>query len=336
MSKKLLTSITVLALLLSTMSFAAFAETEVATDVTEEPTEAVEATDELSAEEVEEVVEPVLSYLKFDLEEEVTFVIEDGIVVDVITNTTEEITEEPADETTEEPADETTEEPADETTEEPADETTEEPADETTEEPADETTEEPADETTEEPADETPVVDEEVAEEILNAPYASYIGLPVVEAVGTFIEENEITEAVEVQILGNKLMIEELEDALNESFEELLDVDTIALDSENPNAERFVNAAKLQITNGKMNLLEKLKASTDAEEFDYSEWSDLSVKEIMASIKANKKDAKFNVESDDLDEIDEASDEAKEEEVKVQKTSPSKAKSNNGKAKGKK
>ena len=300
MSKKLLTSITVLALLLSTMSFAAFAETEATTDVTEEPTEAVESTEELPAEEVieesEEAVEPVLSYLKFDLEEEVTFVVEDGIVVDVITNTTEEITD---------------------------------PADETTEEPADETTEEPADETTEEP-----VLDEEVAEEILNAPYASYIGSPVLEAVGAFIEENEITEAVEVQLLGNKSMIEELEDALNEAFEELLDVDTISLDCENRNAERFVNAAKLQISNGKMNLLEKLKASANAEEFDYSEWSDLSVKEIMASIKAYKKDAKFNVESDDLDEIDDADEVEEDDSVQVKKFFPSK--SNNGKAKGKK
>ncbi len=123
-------------------------------------------------------------------------------------------------------------------------------------------------------------------------------------------------------------------------------MDTAALDSENPNAEKFVNAVRLNITNGKMNLLNKLSDATE-EDFDLEAWADMSVKDIMKAVKANKHASKEinDVDEDNDDAVDE-DDEDKDkdeddddeddenEEEKSEKTV--KVKSNNGKAKGKK
>jgi len=89
-----------------------------------------------------------------------------------------------------------------------------------------------------------------------------------------------------------------------------LEVKAIALDSDNPNADRFLYAAIYKITPGKMNLLEKLGATFDESEIDYATWSTLSVKEIQSMTKANQ--------------------------VQKANASKSKEKSSNGKAKGKK
>ena len=129
-------------------------------------------------------------------------------------------------------------------------------------------------------------------------------------------------------------------------------MDTAALDSENPNAKKFVNAVRLNITNGKMNLLNKLSDATE-DDFDLETWADMSVKDIMKAVKANKHASKEinDVDEDNDDAVDEDNDDAvdednddavdededdddEDEEEKSEKTV--KVKSNNGNAKGKK
>lgn len=73
-----------------------------------------------------------------------------------------------------------------------------------------------------------------------------------------------------------------------ESIQEELEAIDESIDEDNPNFERFLMAKELNITPGKMNLLEKLSEAAQVEDFDFANWSEKSVKEIMAEIKAHK------------------------------------------------
>ena len=114
---------------------------------------------------------------------------------------------------------------------------------------------------------------------------------------------------IELDIFANSEMAESLMTMLEEGYAELLKLQAVALDSDNPNAERFLNAAIYRITPGKMNLLDKLGAFLEDEEMDYASWSVLSVKEIQSMTKSNR--------------------------TTVQSAVKKKVKSNNGKAKTK-
>ncbi len=163
----------------------------------------------------------------------------------------------------------------------------------TSEEPA---VEEPA---VEEPAVEEPVVEEPVVEEpeteVPVDPYAAYLGLTVTEGVELILAEGETEESISVDIFANGETADGLQAILEENYAELLDVKTVALDSDDPNAERFLNAAIYKITPGKMNLLEKLGMTFDESEIDYATWSALSVKEIQDMTKSNQ-EKKMNTE----------------------------------------
>ena len=73
--------------------------------------------------------------------------------------------------------------------------------------------------------------------------------------------------------------------------------------------ERVIEARKLGITPGKLNLIEKLRDSTDdSEDFVIEDWMDKSVKEINKAVKENRKDKKaedkIDIEDDDDDRDD--------------------------------
>ncbi len=73
--------------------------------------------------------------------------------------------------------------------------------------------------------------------------------------------------------------------------------------------ERVEEARKLGITPGKLNLIEKLRASTDdPEDFVIEDWMDKSVKEINKAVKDNRKSKKAEDKIDIEDEDDEDKD----------------------------
>lgn len=66
--------------------------------------------------------------------------------------------------------------------------------------------------------------------------------------------------------------------------------DNVSVEAQGVGKERVEEARKLGTTPGKLNLVEKLQATTaDPDNFDKSAWLDKPVKEIMKEIKANKK-----------------------------------------------
>jgi|GEM_PF-3111003 len=266
-SRKFLASLIVLIMIVTFSGVTAFADEAV--PAAEEPAAVEPTTEEPVSEEpaVEEPVsEPETSYVRLTVDgEDLVFVVEDGVIVSA-SNELDMNSEEPA---AEEPA---AEEPA---AEEPA---AEEPA---AEEPA---AEEPA---AEEPAAEEPAAEEPAAEEPAD-PYEAYVGLTLTEGVDLVLASGETDESIRVDIFANGETADELQALLEEGYAETLEVKAIALDSDNPNADRFLYAAIYKITPGKMNLLEKLGATFDESEIDYATWSTLSVKEIQSMTKANQ------------------------------------------------
>ncbi len=100
--------------------------------------------------------------------------------------------------------------------------------------------------------------------------------------VATYDEETVYTLAVASDD-------EALTATIEESLKEFIQQEEETEISEQPKfiKNRFAMAKELGITPGKMNLLEKLAAAA-GEEINYEEWSQKSVKEIMAQIKENR------------------------------------------------
>ncbi len=301
-SRKVMTCVLLIMMVVSWFGASGFADETV--PATEDPATAAEEPvgEPVEEPEAEPVAEPEVGYLRFDLEEDLVFSIEDGVIVGVTselnfhaeepTEPTEPVEDpvEPEDPATEpedpatEPADPATE-PADPATE-PADPATEptDPATEPTDpatEPADPATE-PADPATE-PADPATEPADPATEPV--DPYAAYLGLPVAEGIDLLLAGTEVEGPISLDIFADGVTAEAVKALLEEGYGDLLKLNAVALDSENPNAERFVNAAIYRITPGKMNLLEKLGAYFDESEIDYAAWSVLSVKEIQSMTK---------------------------------------------------
>jgi len=148
-------------------------------------------------------------------------------------------------------------------------------------------------------------------------------GLSLEECIQAILDTFEDAPVPEITVFSSS---EELMLSLTESLDELFGEVTEAVledeeDDEMPDfiRERFELAKEYEITPGKMNLLQKLSASTQ-EELDLSLWKDSSVKDIMKAIKENKKAGKEQ-ETETLED--------------TQENTGGKTKSNNGKAKGK-
>lgn len=129
------------------------------------------------------------------------------------------------------------------------------------------------------------------------------------------LESEDLTEEEKTALVES---IEALENNI-EAIQKELNAIEESIKEENPNFKRFLMAEELNITPGKMNLLEKLGQAAKDEAFDYALWSEKSVKDIMAEIKVYRKNS-------DHEEI-QVEDKSFEENT---------AKSNNGKANGKK
>ncbi|BES65067.1 hypothetical protein SANA_15060 [Gottschalkiaceae bacterium SANA] len=278
---KLLASVLVVMLLVSLSGVSAFADEELPTagDQTPvieqaeptEPADSTEPADPIESSELE------VGYLRFDLGEDLIFIVEDGVIVEVTTelNFNEAPAEDPA-APAEDPA-APAEDPA-----APA----EDPA-ATAEDPA-----APVDD----PAD----------------PFVAYLGLPVAEGVELLLAGTEVEYPIALDIFANGDTAVELKALINDVYTDELVLRAIALDSDNPHADRFINAAIYRITPGKMNLLEKLAAQSD-EEIDYAELATWDVKDIQGLANAKRTETKSEAKSGATNRV----------------------KSNNGKAKGK-
>lgn len=86
-------------------------------------------------------------------------------------------------------------------------------------------------------------------------------------------------------------LAEELEDCVTEACDE--NSAEVTVNAEAVGKSRVDEARELGVTPGKLNLVEKLKESSeDPESIDINEWLDKPVKEIMAEIKENRKPEK--------------------------------------------
>lgn len=128
-------------------------------------------------------------------------------------------------------------------------------------------------------------------EEVDVNPLADLVDKPLKEGLEALNDsEGSIAYSVTIYSDDNELT-DLLEAYLKEAFGEWIEIDSIKMvDSDNPNAMRFIMAQELGITPGKMNLLEKLgKGYGEDELIDYAEWAEKSVKEIMAAVKEERK-----------------------------------------------
>lgn len=94
---------------------------------------------------------------------------------------------------------------------------------------------------------------------------------------------------------GNEQVAEDLADEIKDA----VDITTqetgadVEVESEGVGLERVLQARELGVTPGKLNLVEKLKASAeDPESIDINEWLNKPVKDIMKATKENRKNAK--------------------------------------------
>lgn len=115
--------------------------------------------------------------------------------------------------------------------------------------------------------------------------------------VAVITEDSATGEPAEVPTDGTEVVTEE--DALTEAIEEALEEVTEELDVpvvvtyQNIALERVAMAKALGITPGKLNLIQKLAATTGSPEtLVVADWTGKSVKEIMAAIKTNRNAAK--------------------------------------------
>jgi len=92
------------------------------------------------------------------------------------------------------------------------------------------------------------------------------------------LENEDLTEE-EIAVIVEQI------DLLKKELESLEE----PLEDDHPMADRFDKAEELGITPGKMNLLEKLASYSEEETFDFDFWSEADVKDIMKTIKDNRK-----------------------------------------------
>ncbi|MGI6085893.1 MAG: anti-sigma-I factor RsgI family protein [Acetivibrionales bacterium] len=141
-----------------------------------------------------------------------------------------------------------------------------------------------------------------------------------------------VSDSAKAEVLINEIF-EKTEKYLEENNETAeIDVD---VEVEAVGRERVAEARKLGITPGKLNLIEKLRDSTDdPDDFVIEDWMDKSVKEINKAVNENRKnkkaDDKFDVEDDD-DDDDKYIKERNQEKNQEKNTEQNKEKNINGK-----
>lgn len=126
------------------------------------------------------------------------------------------------------------------------------------------------------------------------------------EATKAKLEED--IEALKEMLDDETLTEEEIADIMSKIDALKAELDILEEQSENPNEERFELAKNLDISNGKMNLLQKLKRASDMDDFLFEDWSEKSVKEIMQKIKNYRKnfeeiEAVLSSEEDDIEKV---------------------------------
>ncbi len=115
--------------------------------------------------------------------------------------------------------------------------------------------------------------------------------------------------AEDAQQLADQLQ-EQVEEAVEETVEETEKDKEITVEAISVGLERVQEARTLGVTPGKLNLVEKLQASTgDAEAINTEEWLNKPVKDIMKAIKENKKSAKNQLKNEKPDSEEEDSEE---------------------------
>jgi hypothetical protein len=145
---------------------------------------------------------------------------------------------------------------------------------------------------------------------------------------------------------GNGEISEELANEIRDLVEDLVS-DDVEVEVESVGYERVQKAKELGVTPGKLNLVEKLQASsTDPDSIIIEEWLNKPVKDIMKAIKENKKANPLNDEEDQLvdaleelaeteEEALEAQADAEEEALEDQEEAEEKAKEDQEEAKEK-
>lgn len=104
---------------------------------------------------------------------------------------------------------------------------------------------------------------------------------------------------------GAQDLADELQDEIDEELDEDVEIEALSV-----GRERVLEARTLGITPGKLNLIEKLQASSDdPESIKVEDWMNKPVKEIMKTIKENKKNQKVTT-----------TDTTNDEDTKTQKT----------------
>jgi hypothetical protein len=113
-----------------------------------------------------------------------------------------------------------------------------------------------------------------------------------------------ISDSSKAEVLVKEIM-EKTEKCLEKCLAENDETDEIEVDVEVEavGRERVKEARKLGITPGKLNLIEKLRDSTDnPEDFIIEDWMDKSVKEINKAVKENRKNKKTEENIDNTDD----------------------------------
>lgn len=120
-----------------------------------------------------------------------------------------------------------------------------------------------------------------------------------------------ISDSSKAEVLVKEIM-EKTKECLAENDE--TDEAEVDVEVEAVGRERVKEARKLGITPGKLNLIEKLRDSTDnPEDFIIEDWMDKSVKEINKAVKENRKNKKTE-DNIDIDDTDNEKDDEKDKE----------------------
>lgn len=128
--------------------------------------------------------------------------------------------------------------------------------------------------------------------------------------------EDEIEGGIVIATSGedeqkSEELAEELEEDAKMAVEE--NENEVAVEAISVGLERVQEARKLNVTPGKLNLVQKLQATTEnPEEFNTEEWLQKPVKEIMKATKENRKALKVSddseVEEENIDEVTDIND----------------------------
>lgn len=155
------------------------------------------------------------------------------------------------------------------------------------------------------------IIDEIDIEKLKNSSIDDAIKNTVLQIAenGYFAEDEEggivITtsgeNAEDAQQLADQLQ-EQVEEAVEETVEETEEDKEITVEAVSVGLERVKEARALGVTPGKLNLVEKLQASTgNADTINTEEWLNKPVKDIMKAIKENKKLAKNQLKNEKTD-----------------------------------